>query len=504
MKRHRRNPAEADHRPREQWARRAIYAAFALGLCLGIGGCDKSTQAKGDKSSDHSKTPALRVHVTQPSTRTVTQSIRVPGIVEAYEQTAIYTKIPGYVLSWVVDLGDSVKKDQLMATLLVPELVEQHREKVAQLEQQRQAVEQAKQSVVIAQRNLQVAGSEITEAQAEVQRYQAATARWKAEYLRLAELAKEKAVDIRVVQEAEEHYQSQQSSERASKVTVMTKQTEQLASEAELDKAKVNVIAAQAAVQVAEATAARYAALLAYTRVTAPYDGIVTSRNVSVGDLVRPGTGEGSEMGGPLAGASQAVPLFVLARMDKLMFVVGVPELDAGFVDAGTPISIRVQASGISEIQTKVSRISWSVSADTRTLTAQIDLPNPKKQLMPGMYATGVLEVKRDNVLTVPASAIVAKGNQATCFFVVNQHAVQQAVETGVSNDQWVQILGKEVDPSHKRSNWLAVSPDDHVLFRDVSEVTDGAPVQAIKDQGQGQHEQGSGAADSHQGSTDK
>ena len=146
---------------------------------------------------------------------------------------------------------------------------------------------------MIAQRNLDVAISEIAEAKAEVERYEAATARWKAEYVRLQELAKANAVDIRVVQEAEEHFHAEQASERASKVQVMTKETERLAAQAEVDKAKVNVAAAQSAVQVAEATAARYAALLAYTRITAPYEGVVTARNVSVGDLVRPGTGDG-------------------------------------------------------------------------------------------------------------------------------------------------------------------------------------------------------------------
>jgi multidrug efflux pump subunit AcrA (membrane-fusion protein) len=362
---------------------------------------------------------------------------------------------------------------------------------MAEVEQQREAVEQAKQAVVIAGRYLQVAASEITEAQAEVERYQAATTRWKAEYLRLAELAREKAVDIRVVQEAEQHYRSEQSSERASKVQVVTKQTQRLAAEAEVDKAKVNVMAAQAAVQVAEATAARYAALLDYTRITAPYDGVVTARNVSVGDLVRPGTGEGSQTGGPLADASKAVPLFVVARMDKLMFVVGVPETDAGVVSVGTPVSIRVQASGVPEIETTVSRISWSVSAQTRTLAAQIDLPNPNGQLMPGMYASGTLKITRRGVLAVPPSAIVAQGNQVTCFFVVDRRAVQQAVETGLSNDTWVQLLRKRVESGHEQGQWTAVSPADQVVFRDVSEVTDGASVEAIPDPGQGQHRAG-------------
>ena len=457
----------------------AIYGCLLL--CLGVpaAGCGKSTQAKGTATTSP---PPLEVHVAKPQPRTITRSIAVPGVIQAYEQTAIYSKIPGYVLSWIVDLGNHVKKDQLMATLLVPELVEQHREKLSQLAEDRAAVEQAKQAVAIAQRNVEVAASEIEEAQADVERYQAQTQRWHSEYLRLKELAKANAVDIRVVQEAEEHYRAEQSSERASTVKVTTKQTQKLAAAAQVDKAKADVAATQATVQVGEATVARYAALLAYTRITAPYDAIVTARNVSVGDLVRPGSGEEGTSGGLLGSTSKATPLFVLARMDKLMFVVGVPELDAGNVNVGTPVNIQVQSLGIPEVETQVSRISWSISAETRTLTAQIDLPNPKQQLMPGMYASGTLKFQRSDVLAVPATAIVASGNHRTCFFVVDHHAVQQEVEVGLSDDNWAQVMRKKAHSGHDQGKWLPITPDDQIIARDVSQVTDGARVEIAQD----------------------
>lgn len=464
----------------------SVLLLGAAMLCLGLscgGGCSKSSRAETKSDGNSPRMPAVRVLAAAPKQQTITRSITVPGIIQAYEQTAVYTKIAGYVLSWDVDLGFRVKKDQLMATLLVPELVEQHREKVAMLAQQQQGVAQAKEAVTIAQRQQEVATSEIAEANADVERYAASTARWKAEYVRLQELAKAKAVDIRVVQEAEEHYRAEQSAERASKVVVLTKQTEQLAAKAEVDKAKVNVVAAEAAVKVAEATAARYAALLAYTRVTAPYDGVVTARNVSVGDLVRPGAGEADAALGGGAGG-KAVPLFVVARMDVLMFVVGVPELDAGLVRAGSPVTVHVQSIGVADVDTKVTRISWSVGTETRTLTAQIDLPNSKGQLMPGMYATGAIEAERKDALCVPASAIVAKGESSTCYFIVDGRAVQQPVEMGISNDDWAQITRKQPASGSDKGKWVPVSSSDQVIYGDLSEVVDGVKVEVTSGHG--------------------
>lgn len=461
------------------------YAALCAGsfavACIAICGCAKTTEANpSPNGAPSAESAAVPVHVAPVQRRTIVRSIAVPGVIQAYEQTAVYAKIAGYVLSWVVDLGDQVKKDQLMATLMVPELVEQHREKLAQLEQQRQAVIQAQEAVVIAERNLQVATSAIAEAKADVERYHAATMRWQAEYKRLKELAAAKAVDIRVVEEAQEHFRAEQSAERAANVVVTTKETERLAAVAEVDKAKVNVIAAEAAVKVAEATAARYAALLEYTRVVAPYDGVVTARNVSVGDLVRPGTGEGGTAEEPPQAGNKSIPLYVVARMDKLMFVLGIPELEAGYVHTGTPIRIRVHALGIPEIETSISRVSSSIGLQSRTLMAQVDLPNQHDKLMPGMYASGTVTIDRRDVPAIPTAAVVAKGDQRTCFFVVDGRAVQYDVQLGVSNDQWAELLLKRIHAASASGQWVAVSSDDQVIARNPSELIDGAKVEVV------------------------
>jgi multidrug efflux pump subunit AcrA (membrane-fusion protein) len=241
---------------------------------------------------------------------------------------------------------------------------------------------------------------------------------------------------------------------------------------------------------------ARYAALLAYTRITAPYDGIVTARNVSVGELVRPGASDG-QSDGMQGSEPEGTPMFVLARMDKLMFVVGVPELDAGNVNDSTPVNISVRALGIPEIQTTVTRISSSIRLATRTLTAQVDLPNPQGQLMPGMYATGTLKIERRGVLAVPASGIVAQGNHATCFFVIDQHAVQQEVEQGLSDANWTQLLRKKVRSGSQKDQWVPISPDDRVIVRDVSQVTDGARVEIAKGKDDGDEQSGGGSSES-------
>ncbi len=117
-----------------------------------------------------------------------------------------------------------------------------------------------------------------------------------------------------------------------------------LAAEAQVDKSKADLDAARAQVKVAEADERRLAAMFAYTKITAPYDGVITVRNVNTGDFVRPATGDssGGQDGGMAAGS--LVPLFVIARTDPIMFVIGVPEIDAPYVSVGSKASLRLQA----------------------------------------------------------------------------------------------------------------------------------------------------------------
>src|SRR5205823_11587691 len=124
--------------------------------------------------------------------------------------------------------------------------------------------------------------------------------------------------------------------------------------------------------------------------IAAPYDGVVFARNVNAGDFVLPATGDPSQGVFSLGvSPSRSTPLYVLNRIDPVLFVVGVPEADAAHVAPGARARVRVPALAGREFAARVSRTSWALNSTSRTLMAQIELPNPKGEFLPGMYAYG-------------------------------------------------------------------------------------------------------------------
>src|SRR5205823_12774337 len=123
----------------------------------------------------------------------------------------------------------------------------------------------------------------------------------------------------------------------SSRAAVRTRDAERLAAEATVERAKVDISSAAARVQVAIAEERRLAALVGYLTITAPYDGVVFARNVNLGDFVTPATGDPSQGLFSLGVApNRSTPLYVLNRVDPVLFVVGVPEADSAYVTAGS------------------------------------------------------------------------------------------------------------------------------------------------------------------------
>ena len=449
-----------------------VWLALALAPVL-LGGCSAS---KPPPASSVGLEPTVKV--VRPQPRTIVRRVAQPGVIESYEQTALYPKISGYVRKWLVDVGDHVYKDEVLAELDVPELVEEQKQKDALVEQARAMVEQARKQQAVAERMLEASADEIAEAKANVKRYAAESAELQSLVERVTVLVGQNAVSPVVLDEKKKQYQSSQAAQEGAAAAVKTREAQRLTTEAEVQKARADVAAAEAKVKVAEADALRVAALVGYTRLTAPYEGVITDRNVSTGDFVRPASGDPSE--GRFASAqssTRATPLFLLARTDRLLFVIGVPELDAGFVAPGTPALVRVQALGNKEMPLTMSRISRRLESTSRTLQAQIDLPNPDGKLMPGMYATGSVTIERKGVKAVPTTAVMEKGDQACCYQVVDGKAVRTPVQTGVSDGTWVEVRRKEVKGTEGAWEWADFTGEEAVFVGDLSELTDGAAV---------------------------
>src|SRR5438132_4532376 len=176
---------------------------------------------KPPPASPISLDPAVKVVRTQ--RRTVKRTVEQPGVIGAYERTALYAKVSGFVERWNVDIGDRVKKGATLVELRAPELVAQHQQMQAQVELDRAMVEQSQKQHVVAQRNVTAATGMVAEARADVNRYQADVERWDSEVNRLTSLVAEKVVDQQVLDETRRQLKSSQAALEASRSAVKTR-----------------------------------------------------------------------------------------------------------------------------------------------------------------------------------------------------------------------------------------------------------------------------------------
>jgi HlyD family secretion protein len=421
--------------------------------------------------------PAVKVVHAQ--YRTLKRTVEQPGVIGAYERTALYAKVSGFVDKWNVDIGDRVKKGATLVDLAAPELVEQHRQMQAQVELDRAMVEQSHKLHLVAQRNVTAATEMVAQARADVNRYEADVERWQSEVKRLTGLVGEKVVDQQVLDETRRQLKSSQAALEAARAAVKTRDAERLATEATQERTKVDIGTAEARVQVAAAEERRLAALVSYLTITAPYDGVVFARNVNAGDFVLPATGDPTQGVFSLGvSPSRATPLYVLNRIDPVLFVVGVPEADAPYVASGTRANVRVPSLAGRELTARVTRTSWALNSTSRTLMAQIELSNPKAEFVPGMYAYGSVLIERPHVRALPVSTVTQIGNQAYCYLAVNGKAMRTPVQTGVSDGAWVEVSGKLDRPSgSSEGTWVAFDGTEAVIDGDLSEISDGVLV---------------------------
>jgi multidrug efflux pump subunit AcrA (membrane-fusion protein) len=438
-------------------------------------GCSKQDPPP---ASPISLDPAVKVVHAQ--YRNVNRTVEQPGVINAYERTAVYAKVSGFVQKWHVDIGDRVEKGDMLVKLTSPELVEQHEQMKAQVELDRAMVDQSEKQHIVAQRNVTAATEQVAQARADVNRYEADVERWESEVKRLTTLVGERVVDQQVLDETRRQLKSSQATLQSSRVAVRTRDAERLSAEATQERSKTDITAAEARVKVAEADERRLAALVDYLTITAPYDGVVLARNVNLGDFVTPAAGDPSQGQYSLGVApNQSTPLYLLNRIDPVLFVVGVPEADAAYVGPGSPARVRVPALANHEFPAKVTRTSWALNPTSRTLGAQVELPNPQGKFLPGMYAYGSVFIERVKVRALPAAAITQIGNQTYCYLAIDGKAVRTPVQTGVSDGSWVEVTGRLVRPQgSSEGTWVPFDGSEAVIDGDLSGISDGVPVQ--------------------------
>jgi RND family efflux transporter MFP subunit len=215
-----------------------------------------------------------------------------------------------------------------------------------------------------------------------------------------------------------------------------------LVAQQDLDTAESKDDTAAAAIAAAKADVERYQTLVAYTRITAPFDGVVTRRYADPGALIQAGT----------ASDIQSMPLVRVSDNYRLRLDFPVSVEYVKDIRLDDPVDVRVQSLGGKTFTGNISRFTDKVEEDTRTMMVEIEVDNPKLELIPGMYATVVLKTEQHpDALAIPIEAI-APGSQ-TIYVVNDQHEIEErAVTLGLETPTKYEVLS-----GLKEGDWVVI-----------------------------------------------
>jgi len=207
-------------------------------------------------------------------------------------------------------------------------------------------------------------------------------------------------------------------------------QGKDLAAEAQVEAAKSRLQVAQSQMAVSQSKLAHDQALYDYSKITAPFAGVVTQRNANLGTLLQAGT------------SSQAMPLVKLSEEDLFRLVIPVPESYVRYIKVGDQVTVRVPSLG-GDFPGMVARFSVDVGSATRTMHTEVDVPNPKGVLIPGVYAEATLALDRKgDALVVPLQGVNQGSDRTSVMLVDPAGKVQdREVTLGIQTENDAEVL---------------------------------------------------------------
>jgi multidrug efflux pump subunit AcrA (membrane-fusion protein) len=433
-----------------------VVALVVLLLIFLVGFIPRHRQdEKNDKAAKSRATAAPTVEVVQVKRSQSAGELTVPGTTSPVTQAYIYARANGYLKRRYVDIGDHVRQGQLLAIIDSPDLDQQ--------------VDQARAQVSQAEAQLTQQQSQLDLAQVTWDRYRVLAAK--------GVFARQDA------DQQETNYKSY----------------------------LANVGASQRNVDAFRANLRHAIVLQSYERVTAPFDGVITARNVDVGALINTGgsglgistsdaggtaqtaatnnggtSGSSSTSASPSTAQAQGGLLFAMAQLDRLRILISVPEGYANGVHRGQKAQVRVQEFAGKDFSGTVTRTSNSIDQNTRTLLTEVDVDNKQGQLIPGMYAVvSFVQIPGEPPLIVPGDAIAVRQDKTVVAVVKDNKIHLQTVEIGRDYGPSVEIVG-------------GVKEGEMIASDITDDVKDGAQVQAKIAKEPGQNN-GSGRAQSNQ-----
>jgi RND family efflux transporter MFP subunit len=326
------------------------------------------------------------------------QRFALPGQTVAWHASTIFARVSGYVGKWYADIGDSVHQGQVLARIETPDLDAQ---------------------LAAARAQLQAADAQVLSRQAEAELAKSTYERWR-----------ESPKGVVSEQEREEKHADYQTSM------------------ARLKSAEADVALDQARVD-------QYVALSRFKEVTAPFDGVVTERQIDIGNLVTAGS------------TTATTPLYVMTQNDPMRVFVEVPQSAAADLTQGRE-AVEIDTGGGRQLYTAtVSRTSQALNPQARTMRVEVDVANPKQGLVPGMYVKVAFALQPKGGVQVPAAALIFRSGGPEVARVDSSGRITFQHVTIARDDGNIVELGS------------GVSAGDRLALNVSSQILEGEHVQA-------------------------
>jgi len=366
---------------------RTMSAFILLIFSSVLFGCGDAQKSAADAAN---APPAAVVKVARGN---IADNLEIASEFQPFQEVDVYAKVSGYIQKLYVDYGTHVKQGQILAVLEIPELQQQ-------LQQDQASIRRSEQ--------------ELTRAREDLNRAQSAYTVAHITYTRLADVQKSRP-------------------ELVAQQEIDVAKGKDLEADSDVSAQKAALAAAEQALQVAKAALGKDQAMFDYARMTAPFDGVITQIYAYTGALLPAGT---SSNKGDSA-------LCRLSQNSLLRLVIPVPERAVSGIRLGETVAVNV--SGMDRtFEGKIIRFSDQIDTNTRTMHTEVDVPNPKYELVPGMYASVKIPLRTDaKVLTVPVQAFQTTGEGKGIVMVVgagNKIEVRD-VAVGLQSSTSVEII---------------------------------------------------------------
>jgi RND family efflux transporter MFP subunit len=336
--------AQFDPRTGARLQRAARIAVVVLGVAFVLVSIDRFIKARSvARATQASASARPLVEVIAARAVGALQRLALPGYTAAWHASTIYARVDGYVGDWYADIGDRVKAGQVLAVIETPDLDAELAAARAQLK--------AGQATVLVRK-------------AETEFARTTYERW-----------------------------------RDSPKGVVSEQ-EREEKKAGYDSAVARQRSAEADVALAQAQVNRFEALTQFKKVTAPYDGVITVRDIDIGNLVTAGS------------TSSTTPLYQMTQNDPIRIFVDVPQSAADdLINSKAPVQVETSAGVARAHSGRVTRTSNALNPQARTLRVEVDIPNPQDEFVPGLYVKVGFALPPRGLVQVPAAALVFRAS---------------------------------------------------------------------------------------------